>query len=129
MQAGTMNHYEAGQTLFVYGGPQTKHTSQSDADTGIPTMMPLSDAAEDHPFLRRCGVSSLPASRSFICTFLFGSGRLPLREGDISRVARPAAFIPSADRGALEQLIGLACPNPGLVGGRSGTCNSCHITE
>eukprot|EP01052_Picozoa_sp_SAG31_P024424 SAG31_NODE_2077_length_6501_cov_2.482037_3_plen_773_part_00 len=46
MQAGTLSHYEAGQTLFIYGGAHTKHTSQSDADTGVPTMMPLSDAAE-----------------------------------------------------------------------------------
>ncbi len=46
MQAGTLSHYEAGQTLFVYGGTHTKHTSQSDADTGVPTLMPFSDAAE-----------------------------------------------------------------------------------
>ena len=46
MQAGTLTHYEAGETLFIYGGAHTKHTSQSDADTGIPTLMPLSDAAE-----------------------------------------------------------------------------------
>ena len=46
MQAGTLSHYEYGQTLFVYGGMQTKHTSQSDADTGVPTMMPFSTGAE-----------------------------------------------------------------------------------
>ena len=40
MQAGTMSHYEFGQTLFIYGGQQTKHTVQSDADTGLPTLMP-----------------------------------------------------------------------------------------
>ena len=46
LQAGTLNHYEFGQTLFVYGGMQTKHTSQSDADIGVPAMMPFSSGAE-----------------------------------------------------------------------------------
>lgn len=47
MQAGMMNHYEYGEHLFIYGGPQTKHTSQSDADTGLPILMPFSVAADN----------------------------------------------------------------------------------
>ena len=46
LQAGTLNHYEFGHTLFVYGGMQTKHTSQSDADIGVPAMMPFSSGAK-----------------------------------------------------------------------------------
>ena len=46
MQAGTMSHYEFGQTLFIYGGQQTKHTVQSDADTGLPTLMPWTESVE-----------------------------------------------------------------------------------
>ena len=44
-QAATMNHYEFGQTLFFSGGVRTKHTSQDDAATGMPTIMPDSDDA------------------------------------------------------------------------------------
>jgi hypothetical protein len=46
MQAGTMSHYEFGETLFIYGGQQTKHTVQSDADTGLPTLMPWTESVE-----------------------------------------------------------------------------------
>ena len=46
-QAGTMNHYEYGTTLFLEGGMRTKHTSQTDASTGMPTIMPDSDSASD----------------------------------------------------------------------------------
>jgi hypothetical protein len=46
MQAGTMSHYEYGENLFIYAGSQTKHTSQSDADTGLPILMPYSVAAD-----------------------------------------------------------------------------------
>lgn len=44
-QAATMNHYEFGQTLFFKGGMRTKHTSQDDSSTGMPTIMPDSDDA------------------------------------------------------------------------------------
>ena len=40
-----MSHYEYGEHLFLYGGSQTKHPSQSDADTGLPILMPYSAAA------------------------------------------------------------------------------------
>ena len=46
-QAGTMNHYEYGTTLFLEGGSRTKHISQTDASTGMPTLMPDSDAASE----------------------------------------------------------------------------------
>jgi hypothetical protein len=46
-QAATMNHYEFGQTLFFTGGMRTKHTSQDDTATGMPTIMPDSDDASD----------------------------------------------------------------------------------
>ena len=44
-QAATMNHYEFGQTLFFTAGMRTKHTSQTDSSTGMPTIMPDSDDA------------------------------------------------------------------------------------
>ena len=44
-QAGTMNHYEFGTTLFLEAGSRTKHVSQTDASTGMPTIMPDSDSA------------------------------------------------------------------------------------
>ena len=39
-QAAAMNYYEFGQTLFFTGGMRTKHTSQDDSATGMPTTMP-----------------------------------------------------------------------------------------
>ena len=47
VQAGTMNHYEFGTTLFFEGGSRTKHISQTDASTGMPTLMPDSDAVSE----------------------------------------------------------------------------------
>ena len=49
-QAATMNHYEFGQTLFFTGGMRTKHTSQTDSSTGMPTIMPASDDASSFPW-------------------------------------------------------------------------------
>jgi hypothetical protein len=45
VQAATLNHYEFGQTLFFTAGMRTKHTSQDDSATGMPTIMPDSDDA------------------------------------------------------------------------------------
>jgi len=47
VQAATMNHYEFGQTLFFTAGSRTKHNSQDDTSTGMPTIMPDSDDASD----------------------------------------------------------------------------------
>lgn len=61
-QAGTMSHYEYRENLFIFSGPQTKHTSQSDADTGLPILMPYS-AAADGRFPWRWGQHNLAPGR------------------------------------------------------------------
>ena len=51
-----------GSNLFIFSGPQTKHTAQSDADTGLPILMPYS-AAADGRFPWRWGQHNLAPGR------------------------------------------------------------------
>ena len=70
-QAATMNHYEFGQTLFFTGGMRTKHTSQTDSSTGMPTIMPDSDDASS-VFPWRC-VQEFPGDKPLhvLMAFIF----------------------------------------------------------
>ena len=65
-QAGTMNHYEYGTTLFLEGGSRTKHISQTDASTGMPTLMPDSDAASEL-FPWRWGQHNIAKGKIQVC--------------------------------------------------------------
>eukprot|EP01047_Picozoa_sp_COSAG01_P007424 COSAG01_NODE_282_length_19505_cov_101.588117_6_plen_490_part_00 len=112
MQAGTMSHFEVGEHLFLYGGSQTKHTSQSDADTGLPILMPFSEAA-DGRFPWRWGQMNMAPGKwqraDLNTLWLSGSTQATGNWNDYQSVTVSSTGTPKTGRGT--DNLGFSCSN------------------
>ena len=114
MQAGTISHFEVGEHIFLYGGSQTKHTSQSDADTGLPILMPYSEAA-DGRFPWRWGQMNMAPGKwqraDLNTLWLSGSTQTTGNWNDYQSVTVSSTGKPKSGSGSLN--LGFSCNNEG----------------